>query len=305
MTMTRTLIATTAALGLAAATAPVQADLITEYMNNYGETDVDVIGLNGGTGWGSAWVRESSGANTAKYDAGAQLMYSASGYENTGNESDSNDGNFDRSNNAPEYGRTFAAPTTAPTVWTSGLVRFGRGDGTDSPRISLDGDAGTTTFGFNDSGAGSGNDNVAQLVLTGATTQTTSTTFALNTVHLLLARVELNFSGTSDRVTFWVNPDVSGVDDGSGPEGADALPAFTLQATGDLGNTLTTGGFLFGRNTAELDALRISDTLGNGGDNALNEVLSGEEFVAPPIPEPASLALLGLGGLLLLPRRKR
>ncbi len=282
---------------LAGATAaPARAVLITEYMNGYGPVTVsDVDTLNGGTGWASGWVRDSTAANSARYIANTGLSYGGTGYSNFGNETGLNDGYFQRSSNEPVYSRDFAAPVTTSTIWVSGLLLFNRTDGRAAPQITLDGDSGTTSFGFFDLNDASGNENGALLALTGATTQMTTTNFALNTAHLILARIEFDQSGADDRVTFWVDPDVSGVAGG----GAAALSAFTFQATGTLGTQLDSAGFKFGQTTGTLDALRVGTA---GGDAGLNEVLTG---VA--VPAPGTVTLLVFGGLAstLVLRRRR
>lgn len=107
---------------LAGATAaPARAVLITEYMNGYGPVTVsDVDTLNGGTGWASGWVRDSTAANSARYIANTGLSYGGTGYSNFGNETGLNDGYFQRSSNEPVYSRDFAAPVTTSTIWVSG-----------------------------------------------------------------------------------------------------------------------------------------------------------------------------------------
>ena len=304
MKLTTTTLALTAGIGLTFAPA-AQADLITEYMNNYGTVVLTPINppanfLNGGTGWGGVWEADNSDSNRTRYQPNAQLTYNETGYSNFGNETGPEDGRFERANNSPENSRLFGSPITASTTWVSGLAVANRTDGRSETRITIDGDLGTTQFGFGDSNlAGASNQTVGELRIDGAANQQTTATFGSAT-HLVLARIDLNISttvGATDRVRLYIDPDVSGVDDGTGPEGAAALGSPTLEAFGELGNTLNRGGFTFNQTGAILDQLRISD---NGPDNGLLSVLSGQN-----IPEPASFALLGLGGLLLLPRRKR
>jgi hypothetical protein len=81
------------------------------------------------------------------------------------------------------------------------------------------------------------------------------------------------------------------------------LPTTYTQATGTTLATSTAGAnyFLFTGLTGSTQAIDVSAGLGTSNDNG---AISGIQIVQTA-PEPASLALLALGGLLILPRRRR
>lgn len=93
------------------------------------------------------------------------------------------------------------------------------------------------------------------------------------------------------------------------PDGDDSLEA-TIVDNQRLNTTFTNyggGANLQGAAFQSLDSIEIrvvfhGNNQGGGFNEVDNVVLTGESVL---IPEPASLALLGLGGLCLLPRRRR
>jgi len=277
--------------------------LITEYANNYGTVDIDPIdGLNGGTGWTGAWVNaKGNNGHRFEFDTSLNLMYGGAGYSNTGNETDADDGAFDRTNNSPFYTREFAS-TSAPSIWMSALIRGERGDGRSQPRVGLVGDLGDFEAGFTDDAPGSdvaGSENRGFLFVDGSAGDVTDTSIIYDTgVHLVLAQLLLNGAG-ADTVNVWIDPDLSTV----GTLGVAGLGTPELTGMAEIGSQVSAVQILGEQTDADIDAIRISDSV-----NGLLEVLSGEvvpvqEPAAPAVPEPASIALLGLGGLALLRRR--
>lgn len=102
-------------------------------------------------------------------------------------------------------------------------------------------------------------------------------------MYLLLARVTVDYQDNLDRIEFWVNPDLSNGEAGLGTPLLSADGANVLNAVAGPRVSFSSGG--------ALDAIRIS----NDPD--------GFEYVTA-VPEPASLGALGLGGLVLLRRRR-
>ena len=281
------------AVAVATLPATLHAALIVEY-GDHGPDDISmqttVVGGAVPGQWAGGWSAANSG-NYAKYESGSSLNYTTPGYTNDGT-----GGRFERTNNSPSHDRQFASALTG-TIWLSGVAQAGRTDGRSETRFTLTGDNSlATAFGFLDNGVdGAATANRGYLSFGGNVTDTGTTVFDTSN-HLLLTKVTLNYSGSLDRVQFWINPNVSTAATlGEAGLGAANL---TLDNADGLGDSLTAAGFSMNQNTAVIDSLRIGTA---GGDNGLNEVLTGVAFV----PEPSSLVLFatGFAGLLFTRRR--
>lgn len=252
-----------------------------DYGDTSGNLSIPEPGRGTGTGgWGGGWFGDGS----PDYVADRNLAYTASGYSNAGNGGGvAAQGGGDAGSIAS---RLFESPITSGTVWISALAEISsnsgdallwlRNDphGPNANAVSIRGSVNT---------AGTGP--VAYLRYGGNTNTQTTETYALDTAHLLLAKVDVNYDGTSDRIQFWVNPNLTGGEAGLGApllmgEGADMMAAVAGVRVS------------FGNIGSALDAIRIS----NDADG-FTQVTA--------VPEPASLAALGLAAGALLVRRRR
>jgi len=96
----------------------------------------------------------------------------------------------------------------------------------------------------------------------------------------IIGKLEFNVDGVNERAQIWVNP-----------TGEETATIVSSQITLDIG--WTTPQFSFVRNW-----------VGSDGDFLVDDIRVGSTWAAA-VPEPSSTALLGLGGLALMLRRKR
>lgn len=262
----------------------------TEYFNGYGSSSIDISALNGGTGWAGPWT----GGAATDYAPGAPLVYGGAGYQATGNESDADDGVATgtaagtlsyRLLSAGLSGTIWISATTLQT--SSGDILFwldktnvNVGTGTaDRDFVGLRGTVGTT-------GVNSPPEPV--IGYNGTSDDTSSTAdFALNSTHLILLRIDMNYSAALDRLNVWFNPNLSGGELGL------STPDFVKSSLDAYGATFDGLGLSFSAITNQLDAIRLS-----------NEA-DGFNFVTTGVPEPSTALLGSLAGGLILARRRR
>ncbi len=270
----RFLLAAVAGTSMASATA--NAALVTEYFNNYGTADTAINPLAGGSGWSAAWSGSTGTTPTSSpyYTPSANLSYSGSGYSNTGNETDTNDGGvIDGSGGRNVFAaRNFSSLNG--TIWVSFLAAGISGGSNNNPTFQLRSAVssssdrnslrimGTALRWYNDAG-----------IVTDV-----STTINSNT-HLLLGRVTINASAT-DTVEWWVDPNLS------------SLGSPVVSVSTDLGAGVTGIGLSAQGNGVKWDAIRISNDA------------NGFQQVTQVIPEPTGLMALSAGAMCLLPRRR-
>ncbi|MBI1367541.1 MAG: hypothetical protein GC162_02690 [Planctomycetes bacterium] len=284
-----------AALTLMLCAGSARATFVAEYFNNYGTVAIDRLnGLNGGVGWGGAWV-DSTGGNVGVsgnpgYEPNLQTSFTNANYSTDGNESDTNDGRAliaSTDSSASIIRRSFLTPLTG-TIWMSALVRHASNVGGD------------VILWFETQGSGS-QANTFVALRTGDVptmrymgTNTTSADLNSSGTNLLfLAKIELDYSGSFDRISFWVKNEAANLSS----EAALGSPLLTNSGIDVLGNTLTYIGLSGGGAIGNVDSLRYAD-----GPDALALVLRGANAVPAPLALPAGAMLLGT---LVLRRRTR
>ncbi|HEV7301149.1 MAG TPA: hypothetical protein VGN72_17415 [Tepidisphaeraceae bacterium] len=273
---------------------------VTEFFNNYGD-DATLKGLgSAGNGWAGAWVgtEPSSTVNVQapQYDANASLVFNSPNYDNSANETGSNDGvaTFGTGATAAHYAARSLQTGMDGTVWISALSRYSATNGdtllildsTNGPGshfVALrDRDAvmrstagGSTLTDTNEFGAGT--DNV----------------YGVNNTYLFLVRIQMNVSDTQDQIDFWIfDDDATTLTIPSLPSSEAALPATpSFSRLGDLyGATFDAIGVAFEGAGSQFDAIRIS----NDADGFAR---------VTAVPEPTALGVAALG-LLALRRRR-
>lgn len=253
----------------------LQAATATDHFNDYGTAQKDLFGNTGSetSGWAGPWATNAS----PDYYPDVRLVYNDPNYDNTPNQAGDSHGaagviDGGGVNSSQAATRSFSAPLTG-TVWISALSSYTE-PGADTI-FWLDKTINTQNFIALRSG-------VPKMRFGNVNSEATAT-FANATTHLMLAKLELNVSGDNDAISFWVNPDLSGGEAGL------PTPHLTASSADAYGLALDDIGVAFAFDNSYFDAIRVS----NDAD--------GFEQV---IPEPASLTLLAVGGLLALRRRR-
>lgn len=278
-----------------------RAAFVTEYFNNYGtgsgsnsnsSDDVDIAGLNGGSGWSGAWT----GSNGPEYYSssspyGNSLTFGATGYDNSANETTAGQDGLARrqqggggnTNGAIAY-RPFAGMTG--TVWVSALVA---GNSTTPEMILWLDEPGDVAGNRDYIGIRYINvtNGIRAAVMTNGTVDVSnSTSFSGTMTYLIIAKIGMNVAGGNDRLDFWAKTSSSDVSN----EALLGTPLYSKSGGDFFGATFDGVGMSFNINGSRMDAIRVSNDT-----NAFSQVVG--------VPEPASLALIGVGALALLRRR--
>ena len=278
-----------AALLVAGLTNGARGAFLEEYFNGYGAVTGDLGGKGvAGGGWAGGWV-----GNSPDYQAGAQLTYTGVGYDNAGNNATGSDGraHFGGGNTDSISTRSFAVGMDG-TIWVSWLTS-NEGSSSYAAQFSFDG---TFNNYFRILDGVTGN---RQGRYNGGTAITPALVdlpaYTNDTTGLFLAKIDMNYSGALDRITVWLNPDLSG---GQSTIGL----GYVLGDSADVfGATLDAISVSFSRNFGAIDAIRISNNI-----NGFNEVTGYVEPVEVlPAPEPGTALLAGCGVLLMTLRRRR
>jgi hypothetical protein len=257
------------------ATSAANAAFITEYFD-YGGTGGTTIGGKGDAtgGWAGAWIGTGSGYNATQTYSTANLTYTAVGYANTGNDSSTGiaTANTATIQTAPQVRHIDGG--LGGTIWISFLAR--------STNVASGGN-GEALVGFNQTSPLNGSDSVLGLLRNAAVVRwksgsTTLVTPSAETTYLFLAKIEMNVSGADDRITAWVNPDLTSLGTGE------------VRPLADIGTALASIAVL-NTTSGSVDAIRIS-----------NDVDGFAKVTA--VPEPASLSLLALAGCVAMRRRR-
>lgn len=249
------------------ATSAANAAFITEYFD-YGATAGNMPGKGAtGGGWAAAW----GGSTDSKYSTD-NLTYTATGYSNAGNTSGT--GSAAGVNRGVGNGgtRSFSSAMSG-TIWISMLARH---NSASNPGALL----WLGTSGQNDFIGLLGN--LPQIRVNGTSTNL-SAAVAGGTTHLFLAKLEIDYSGSLDRLTGWINPDLTNLGTGTSVSGVDIVGSSLTGITVSLNDNDTT--------PSNLDAIRISND-----SDGFDKVTA--------VPEPASLSLLALAGGAMLRRRR-
>ncbi|GEM_PF-1505309 len=230
-------------------------ELITEYFNGYGSSILNIGGLNGGSGWEGGWASQD-----AEYIPGLQLESSQAEMDGVANQTDAEDGavRWKDSAGGPIVARKFSR-TLDGTVWISALLQL---SGNDRALVWLDADPAVNN-GNSGSFIGIDDNNGRRLWMrfNNGSDAFAAKPITLNTPHLLLGKVELDVTGSADRVSFWLNPDLAG---GEGGLGDPDLSSSAISSTDAFGPSL--GGIAIqlvdrdgdGKGSA-IDAIRISN----------------------------------------------
>ncbi|MHB1158522.1 MAG: PEP-CTERM sorting domain-containing protein [Phycisphaerales bacterium] len=282
--------------------------IVTEGFDGYGNAVVDPFGgpaYNGGSNWAAAWTNVG-GNPIPRYIPGTQLNYTATGWTDV-NGNTSTDGllRTDSSNNdyvSNAARRDYAGTDQSGVLWLAFLFKS-TNTGNVLNRLNVYfRDTSLSGVNYENPGvtvAGTGLHLSTGVPITSSFNDSfhasASNVVAANVTNLVLVKFDTDYSGTNDRITLWLNP--TNVTSEAQLDSTSAAkltrdPGTDLYGTA-LAKTLGVGGrsdFLF------LDQLRIA----YGGTSAEGLLL----VTSTVIPEPATLGLMAIGGLMMLPRRR-
>lgn len=246
----------------------------------------DLSGNNGGAGWNSAW----SSFTAANDVVAGGLSYSAgslniNGGANTMQKSSGAGG----VNADPYFNRSFSS-TSSSSIWMSFLFQSGNLSGTDFLEFYLsdaagEGNSGAALVNFGASGANKLGVRANPTLTSGALSSYGGGTPGAGTTYLLVTRISGDGSGSAtnyDRVEFWLNPTSTSLGAATASVDLD-LEVSSLAYFGVRANGLASTDIF------KVDELKIGTT------------------AVDVVPEPNSIALVGLGflGFILLRRQNR
>jgi len=267
------------------------AAFLTDYFNGYGATNADLNTKGAaGSGWAGGWT----GTAEPDYQANNQLTYGGVGYSNAGNNSAGTDGraHFGGGNSNSLATRNFSTGMNG-TVWVSWLTS-NEGNNLYAAQLSFDGSF-NNYFRILDSASGGGVIGNRQGVFNGVVVNPSLVdmpAYTDNTTGLLLAKIDMNYSGALDRITMWLNPNLTS---GLGSIGS----GFVLGSGVDVfGPTLDSVSVSFSRSFGAIDAIRVS----NDADGFFD--VTGFVEAPLPAPEPSTALMASLGVCLLSLRRR-
>jgi len=271
-----TLVAAAMSVGL---TSSAHAVLLSyESFSGYPNANNDIVGQNGGTGFGGAWGSPSSDGFLHTVRTPTAIAYP--GFNGATTPAASG-GNF--LNLAAAFGGS--NPTAVfRSLDTSGGGSYGTNGYLTGGLIGADNTTLWASVLYSDEKVKAGNQSFATISLDGTTYDNT----LVQTQTSNLVVYKFNFgAGATDTITSYANPNLATFDG-------------------------TTGGVTSAPGNYAFNTLRITQTYANGpGDQGAETQFDDIRFgttladVAPAIPEPTSIAILGIATIGLLARRRR
>lgn len=251
--------------------------LTVESFTGYANSNVDVVGNNGGSGWGGPWQSPQSDGFLRTVRTGGVISYS--GYTGSTTPAASG-GNY--LNLASAFGGANPNNVFRPLDVSVGGV-YGTNGYLASGSIGADNKTLWMSVLYSDERVKSGNQSFATLLFDGGFSTNLSQTATTN-----LAVLKLDFKpGATDTVTVWTNPNLATFDG-------------------------TTGGVTSAPGNYAFTALRLRQTFqngpgGSGAETQFDDIRFGttvSDVVPAAVPEPTSIAALGLLSATMLRRRK-